>query len=89
MEKVYKGQTLMIELIANIDLSAYTNRIKYLDPDNIEGQFVPDETVVSTVRHITKLQKEGNWIFWLYSTGPGDFISISTPVTLRVFREGE
>ena len=89
MAKIYKGQTIMIDLIADEDLSSLSNTIKYIDPNGDSGQFTGVNVVEHRVQYITTLNTEGVWTFWIYSVGLGGEITPSEPVRLRVYREGE
>lgn len=88
--KVYVGQTIVIGCVSNIDIDLAENTIKYTDPKGVTGTFTGEKEIVGTRKVRTKevLTIPGTWKVWLVSRFSNGDELISTPYSIKVYREG-
>ena len=95
MGKVYKSQdALRIELTTDVNIeNALIKRIKYKDPDGIEGYWdalSEDEengVIYYDLPKNSPLNKSGKWTFWAYITFPDGRSAPGEPVAEYIYIE--
>lgn len=97
MNKLFDSQTdLKLVIMTNKDMTGFGDvRLKYKDPDHIEGEFnvlIEDASrgIVSYQTPVGQpLGKEGVWTFWVHATAPSGAVSVGEAFKLQINKEGQ